>query len=177
MSDFEKYLSLSLENLFEAIGRDYVTQTGLKKLEQGEKRSEKSFDQYLQKNRIGTKAESLFKELDYVSYVISNGKEGKKKKYNFLSMFEDSRTHEPFPYVNPCVNSIFHGEFEVHPAHQARFVFKTLLLQNMDSESRARINNMVEAVNVAILEQFPKLQSRYLSNSHNKQTIHSNRLL
>lgn len=151
MGDFEKYLSLSLNNLFEAKDREYVTQKFLKKLEQGEKIPEESYGQYLQKNRIGTKAESFFEELDYVSYVISDGKEGKKKKYNFLSMFEDSRTHELFPYVNPCVNAIFHGKFEVHPAHQARFVFKTLLLQNIGSENRARIHNMVGRVNVAIL--------------------------
>lgn len=132
MKDFERYLSISLERLFAPSG--YTANEWIAALRHDKNLSKRyaSSKEYYQMKRTGTIGEELFLECDYVSYEIGV----KKGKFNFLSMLEDSKTHDILPYVNPVV----HGKLEVHPKHIERFIFKTLVLQKIPSAKRMEID-------------------------------------
>ncbi len=147
MNDFMKYLSISMEGLFMPKGEDYTTENWIKKLQCDE---EDMLSNEYCKNRSGTKGESFLNECDYVSYEMYNT----KRKYNFLSIFEDSKTHEKLPYAEPFLNSCMHGNLEIHPKHRGRFLFKTLMIQNMSSASRVRLECLHMRCRLAICSIF-----------------------
>lgn len=138
MNDFEKYLSISMERVFTAKG--YAADEWINILKDEKfSRNYALSKEYYQMERTGTKGEDFFYKCDYVSYELRN----KKRKYNFLSMFEDSKTHDILPYIDPVMRAVLHGKFELNPKHRERFLFKTLMLQNIPKEKRRIVQDAI----------------------------------
>ncbi len=143
--DIEKYLSVSLEGIFIPKGSGYGEDGWISVLKKrDDSPNEYLDDQSYQMYREGTLGEKLLKEFDFVSYAF------RKRKYNFLSMFEDSKTHDHLPYVDSSINAIMHGNLAIHPEHKERFLLKTLLLQELDKTEMNLIDDTVFVLNMSI---------------------------